>query len=130
MRHRPVEEIGRSIRELSDRKRELQVVSQRFKGEKDVPLLRLPVRRRRHVAHIEIPFVEMEDESVAFVHFRPVGSRHAISHFTTGANERLLTEAKVHVAARKKARPIEDYLNWLMISRPCSVFNHGVSSCY
>ena len=117
MRHRPVEEIGRSIRELSDRKRELQVVSQRFKGEKDVPLLRLPVRRRRHVAHIEIPFVEMEDESVAFVHLRPVGSRHAISHFTTGANERLLTEAKVHVTAREQARPIENCLDGDIILR-------------
>ena len=104
MRHRPVEEMGRPIRELSDRKRELQVVSQRLKCEEDVPLLRLPVRRR-HVAHIEIPFVEMEDESVAFVHLRPVGSRHAISPFTTGANERLLPKPKYMSLLAK--RPVQ-----------------------
>jgi hypothetical protein len=97
MRHSPVEEIGRSIREFSDWKREFQVVSQRFKSEEDVPLLRLPMRR--HIAHIKVPLVKVKDDSVAFVHLGTIGCRHAISHFTTRSNERLFTKAEVHVTA-------------------------------
>ena len=108
MCHRPIEEIGRSIRELINGKWKFQIVGQRFEREENVPLPRRP--EGRQIAEIEISFVKMKEKSVAVVELIAVVCGDAVGHFTTGANERFLTESEIHVGTCEKARPVENLL--------------------